>query len=354
MCCFLDNGLPHLKLLVDECQKLPYSFEQLNRKDETRTMTKTTWTHADIAALFEKPFHDLLHLAHRTHRAHNAPNQIQLSTLLNIKTGRCPEDCSYCTQSAHFKTNLQKEDLFDIALVVSHAKSAKAKGATRFCMGAAWRSPPKEDFPKVLEMIKAIKALGLETCVTLGMLTDAQTQALKTAGLDYYNHNLDTSEAYYPHIVSTRRYQDRLDTLRRVCAQGINVCCGGILGMGETREDRIDLLHTLTTLPKAPESIPINQLVPMPGTPLENATPVDAFEFIRTIAVARVMFPTSAIRLSAGRTTMHETEQALCFHAGANSIHFGEKLLTTPNPEEDADMRLIKKLGMTTHTTANA
>lgn len=304
------------------------------------------WQSAEVAALFALPFTDLLHRAHSIHRECFDPNAVQLSTLLSIKTGACPEDCGYCSQSGHHNTALEKQNLMAVEAVLENAKAAKANGASRFCMGAGWRNPPKKDFPKVIEMVKAVKDLGLETCVTLGMLDDEQTQQLKEAGLDFYNHNLDSSPEYYKTIITTRTYEDRLNTLERVRDAGIKVCCGGIVGMGEKPSDRIGLLLQLANLPEHPQSVPINRLVAIKGTPLENAAPIDNFEFIRTIAVARIMMPRSFVRLSAGRETMNDEMQALCFFAGANSIHCGNKLLTTSNPEMDRDYQLFARLGV--------
>jgi biotin synthase len=309
-------------------------------------MSTSTWNTAKVAELFELPLMDLLFKAQTIHRQHFAPNEVQLATLLSIKTGKCPEDCSYCPQSAHYDTGLEKESLLDVAGVIEDAKKAKANGSTRFCMGAAWRSPPKKDFPKVIEMIKAVKAMGLETCVTLGMLDKDQAQQLNEAGLDYYNHNLDTSPDFYKKIITTRTYEDRLVTLENVRQAGINVCCGGIVGMGETRQDRIEFLLQLANLSEAPESVPINRLMAIKGTPLENTEKLDNMEFIRMIAVARIMFPTSYVRLSAGRDTMSEEMHALCFMAGANSMFSGDTLLTAPNPETNKDNQLLNKLGM--------
>ncbi len=306
----------------------------------------TIWNKEKVAELFELPLTDLLFTAQTIHRQHFAPNEVQLATLLSIKTGQCPEDCSYCPQSAHYDTGLEKESLLDVAGVIEDAKLAKANGSTRFCMGAAWRSPPKKDFPKVIEMIKAVKDLGLETCVTLGMLDKDQAQQLHEAGLDYYNHNLDSSPEFYKKIITTRTYEDRLVTLENVRQAGIHVCCGGIIGMGETRQDRIEFLLQLANLSEAPESVPINRLMAIKGTPLENAEPLDNLEFIRMIAVARIMFPTSYVRLSAGRDTMSEEMHALCFMAGANSMFSGDTLLTAPNPETNKDNQLLNKLGM--------
>ena len=313
-------------------------------------MTKEQWTEEKIACLFEQPLNDLLFEAQVMHRQHFKANEIELCTLLSIKTGTCPEDCAYCPQSGHYQTDVEAEKLLDISIVKHHAERAKANGATRFCMGAAWRNPPARQFPKIIEMIKTVKALGLETCMTLGMLSDEQSRELQAAGLDYYNHNLDSSPEYYKKIITTRTYQDRLNTLQRVRNAGIHVCCGGILGMGETRQDRIGLLLQLASLPEPPASIPINRLIPIKGTPLEQAPLIDNFEFIRTVAITRIMMPQSVIRLSAGRETMSDEMHALCFLAGANSIFYGDKLLVTNNPETDKDMSLINKLGMTPRT----
>lgn len=309
-------------------------------------MQNTLWDDQSVEKLYELPFLDLLFQAQTVHRQHFKQNEIELCTLLSIKTGACPEDCAYCPQSGHFKTGLKKEKLYDLEEVEKQALLAKNSGATRFCMGAAWRNPPEKEFPKVLEMIKTVKGHGLEACVTLGMLTDQQAQQLKEAGLDFYNHNLDTSPEHYKKIITTRTYEDRLNTLDHVRNAGINVCCGGIIGMGETRADRIGLLLQLVHLPKPPDSVPINRLIPIKGTPLADTQQIDDFEFVRTIAVARILMPTSVIRLSAGREDMSEALQTLCFMAGANSIFFGEKLLVTANPEKDADMQLLAKLGM--------
>ena len=304
------------------------------------------WTTEQVAALFNQPFSDLLFEAQSVHRQNFDPNRVQISTLLSIKTGACPEDCKYCPQSGIYNTGLEKEKLLEIERVVSEAKAARQSGATRFCMGAAWRSPRDKDMPQVLDMVKEVKALGLETCMTLGMLSDQQAQGLADAGLDYYNHNLDTSPEYYGEIITTRTYQDRLDTLESVRGAGMKVCCGGIVGMGETVADRIGLLVQLANLPQHPESVPINMLVKVPGTPLENAEVLDPFEFVRTIAVARIIMPASHVRLSAGREDMNEQTQALAFQAGANSIFYGEKLLTTPNPVANKDMALFERLGI--------
>ncbi|OGT37137.1 MAG: biotin synthase BioB [Gammaproteobacteria bacterium RIFCSPHIGHO2_12_FULL_38_14] len=299
-----------------------------------------------VQALYERPFITLLYEAQTIHQKHFPADEVELCSLLSVKTGACPEDCAYCPQSAHYETNVTREKLMNLDEVLKEARAAKENGALRFCMGAAWRNPPKKDFPKILEMIRAVKALGLETCVTLGMLDEPQAQALKEAGLDFYNHNLDTSPKHYEKIISTRTYQDRLSTLDHVRNANIAVCCGGILGMGESREDRIQLLLQLANLPKPPESIPINRLIPIPGTPLQHMQPLDNLEFIRTIAVTRIMMPNSIIRLSAGRGEMSEEMQALCFMAGANSMWLGEKLLTTPNPETNRDLMMLKRLGI--------
>jgi len=309
-------------------------------------MNKTNWNAEKINNLFEKPFLDLVFEAQKIHREHFNASEVQLSTLLSIKTGSCPEDCSYCPQSGHYNTGLQKEKLIDVDAVIEKAKQAKASGSSRFCMGAAWKNPPKKEFPKVLEMVKAVKDLGLESCMTLGMLDKEQADGLKEAGLDYYNHNLDSSPEYYKKIITTRTYEDRLETLDNVRNAGLNVCCGGIVGMGEKRIDRINFLLELVKLPKPPESVPINRLIAAKGTPLENTPLIDNIEFIKTVAIARIMMPTSYVRLSAGRESMSEEMQALCFMAGANSIFSGEKLLTCKNPELDTDNQLFDKLGI--------
>ena len=307
---------------------------------------RTDWTLDEVRALFALPFSDLMFHAQRVHREHFDPNEVQISTLLSIKTGACPEDCAYCSQSIRFDTGLQSEPLMQVEDVLEKARLAKENGATRFCMGAAYRSPKKKQLAQIIEMIKGVRALGMETCATLGMLTEEQARELKAAGLDYYNHNLDTSETHYSKIITTRTYQDRLETLAAVRAAGINVCCGGILGMGESELDRAQLLHTLATLPEHPQSVPINQLMQVPGTPLHGAPKVDPLEFVRVIAVARLLMPRAHVRLSAGRSEMSEETQALCFLAGANSIFYGEKLLTTDNPDEAADRKLLERLGM--------
>jgi len=312
-------------------------------------MTESNWTKEKIAALFALPFIRLLHQAQTVHQAHFNPDDIELCSLLSIKTGACPEDCGYCSQSGHYDTGIKTEKLYDIATVIKFAKRAKEQGAKRFCMGAAWRTPPKKQFPHIIKMIQAVKELGLETCMTLGMLRQDEANQLKAAGLDYYNHNLDTSPEHYPNIVTTRTYQDRLDTIACIHQAGINVCCGGILGMGETREDRISFLLQLASLPSAPKSIPINQLAPMKGTPLENSPPIDVFEYIRSIAITRIMFPKSMVRLSCGRENMSEEAQTLCFIAGANSIFIGDKLLTSSNITQDKDEALLFKLNLNPH-----
>jgi biotin synthase len=299
-----------------------------------------------IEALFEMPFGDLLFRAQQVHRAHFDPNEVQLSTLLSIKTGGCAEDCGYCPQSAHFETGVEAGKLMPLAEVMDAARAAKAQGATRFCMGAAWRSPKARDMPRVAEMVREVSALGMETCMTLGMLEPEQAQALKEAGLDYYNHNLDSAPEFYSKIISTRSYQDRLDTLAHVREAGLKVCCGGIVGMGETRAQRAGLIAQLASLEPHPESVPINNLVQVPGTPLAGTEPIDPFEFVRTIAVARITMPRTMVRLSAGREQMDEALQALCFMAGANSIFYGEKLLTTANPQATRDRALFERLGL--------
>jgi biotin synthase len=308
--------------------------------------TAETWTRERAMALFALPFSDLMFQAQTAHRAHFDPNRVQISTLLSIKTGGCPENCAYCPQSAHFDTAVETEQLMPLDEVLKAAKEAKAAGATRFCMGAAWRGPNDRDVESVEAMIAGVKALGLETCATLGLLKPGQAERLRDAGLDYYNHNIDTSEAYYDKIITTRTFADRLDTLEKVRKAGIAVCCGGILGMGETLKDRADMLVALANLPEPPESVPINQLVPVDGTPLAEADALDPLDFVRTIAVARIMMPRSMIRLSAGRLEMDPSTQALCFLAGANSIFHGERLLTTPNPEATTDEGLFAKLGI--------
>jgi biotin synthase len=307
---------------------------------------RNDWTREEVRALFALPFTELIFRAAKVHRDNFDPSEVQISTLLSIKTGGCPEDCAYCPQSAKFETGVKAEKLMDLEAVLAEARAAKAGGASRFCMGAAWRSPKDRDLEKVCDMIEGVKALGMETCVTLGMLTGEQAKRLKTCGLDYYNHNLDTSPEFYGEIITTRTYQDRLDTLRYVRAAGINVCCGGIVGMGEKLDDRVGMIATLASLPVHPESVPINMLVRVEGTPLAETATIDPLDFVRTIAVARITMPASMVRLSAGREDMSEETQALCFLAGANSIFYGPKLLTTPHPGRDRDMALLDKLGL--------
>lgn len=304
------------------------------------------WTLEEVAAIARLPFNDLLFRAHSLHRQFFDPNEIQISTLVSVKTGGCPEDCSYCPQSLRYETGVGREEMMNAGEVLERARAARAGGATRFCMGAAWRSPKPRQLEQFAGIIRQVSELGLETCATLGMLTEPQARQLKDAGLDYYNHNLDTSERHYPKVISTRTYADRLDTLRAVRAAGLKVCCGGIIGLGEELRDRIELLHTLATLPEHPESVPVNQLVQVEGTPLHGAAPVDPLDFVRVIAVARILMPASHVRLSAGRTDMSDEMQALCFFAGANSIFYGEQLLTTPNPATDRDQLLLERLGL--------
>ncbi|EJN8558190.1 biotin synthase BioB [Vibrio alginolyticus] len=304
------------------------------------------WTHAEVRDLMEKPFMDLLFEAQLVHRQYQQTNHVQVSTLLSIKTGACPEDCKYCPQSARYTTDIEKERLMEVERVLDAAQKAKNAGSTRFCMGAAWKNPKERDMPHLTDMIKGVKDMGLETCMTLGMLTPDQAKQLATAGLDYYNHNLDTSPEFYGKIITTRTYQDRLDTLSHVRDAGMKICSGGIIGMGESANDRAGLLVELANLPVHPESVPINMLVKVKGTPLEEVDDVEPFDFIRLIAIARIMMPQSAVRLSAGRENMNEQMQALCFMAGANSVFYGCKLLTTPNPSEDKDMMLFNKLGI--------
>ena len=310
------------------------------------SVVRNDWTREEVLALMNQPFNDLLFDAQVTHRRHFNPNQVQLSTLLSIKTGACPEDCKYCPQSARYDTGLEKEKLLQIEQVIEAAKIAKASGSSRFCMGAAWRSPHDRDIPAVAEMIREVKSLGLETCMTLGMLSEQQSENLASAGLDYYNHNLDTSKEFYGEVITTRTYQDRLNTLANVRNSGMKVCAGGIVGMGEEQQDRAGLLMELANLPVHPESVPINMLVKVAGTPMANQADLDPFEFIRTIAVARLMMPKSYVRLSAGREDMNEQMQAMAFMAGANSIFYFEKLLTTPNPKANSDMQLFERLGI--------
>ena len=321
---------------------------------------RTDWTRAEIAALFDRPLLDLLYEAQTIHRRHHAPNEVQLSTLLSIKTGGCPEDCGYCSQSVHAESGVKATKLMDVRAVLQAAAQARDHGSTRFCMGAAWRNPKDRDMPAIVEMVKGVRAMGMETCMTLGMLSERQAQMLADAGLDYYNHNIDTSPERYGEVISTRSFEDRLETLDHVRQSGMNVCCGGIVGMGETREDRIGFIHALATLPDHPESVPINALVPVKGTVLGDMladTPlakIDDIEFVRTVAVARIAMPQSMVRLSAGRESMSESTQALCFMAGANSIFTGDKLLTAPNAGDDKDAAMFARLGLVAMTAHDA
>jgi biotin synthase len=316
---------------------LPFSQGALPRHD---------WTRQEVRALFDLPFPELIFHAQNVHRQNFDPAEVQISTLLSIKTGGCPEDCAYCPQSAHYDTGVAADKLMTLDKVLAEARAAKAGGASRFCMGAAWRSPKDRDLDAVCTMVEGVKALGLETCATLGMLTGPQARQLKDAGLDYYNHNLDTSPEFYDHIISTRTYRDRLETLDHVREAGLHVCCGGIVGMGETREDRVGMITTLASLPVHPESVPINMLVKVAGTPLGDEGALDPIEFVRTVAAARICMPRSMVRLSAGREDMSDETQALCFLAGANSIFYGPRLLTTPNPGRDRDRELMERLGL--------
>ncbi|QBY06033.1 biotin synthase BioB [Thalassotalea sp. HSM 43] len=314
----------------------------------THSEIRNNWTLAQVNALFDMPFNDLMFQAQTVHRQHFNPNEVQVSTLLSIKTGACPEDCKYCSQSARYSTDVDKEKLMEVEKVLEAAKKAKAQGSTRFCMGAGWRNPKNRDMPHIVSMVKGVRELGMETCMTLGMLSKEQADTLQEAGLDYYNHNLDTSPEHYNQIITTRTYQDRLDTLDNVRNSGMKVCSGGIVGLGENAVDRASLLMQLANLEKHPDSVPINMLVKIEGTPLADVDDLDHFDFIRCIAVARIMMPKSHVRLSAGREAMNEQMQAMCFMAGANSIFYGCKLLTTGNPEADSDMALFKKLGINT------
>lgn len=332
---------------------------QINQSSTSQEASRSTqesagrWTRAQVDALFAQPFMDLVFTAQQVHRQHFKPNQVQVSTLLSIKTGACPEDCKYCPQSARYDTGLEKEQLMQVEKVLQAAKRAKAIGSTRFCMGAAWRNPKDRDMPYIIKMIQGVRELGLETCMTLGMLTPQQAMALQEAGLDYYNHNLDTSAEYYDQIITTRTFADRLNTLDNVRQAGMKVCSGGIVGMGEQAADRTGLLMELANLEQPPESVPVNMLVKVPGTPMANVKDLDPFEFIRCIAVARILMPRSHVRLSAGREEMNEQMQALCFMAGANSIFYGEKLLTTSNPDAEQDQLLFKRLGITPEAVAD-
>ena len=318
------------------------------------TASPTSWSVSQVEELYNLPFQTLMSRAAKVHHENFPEGDIELATLLSIKTGGCPEDCSYCPQAARYHTGVEATKLMDLEEVLEAARAAKAAGSNRFCMGAAWREPKDRDIEKVALMIREVKAMGLETCATLGMLEKTQAQALSEAGLDYYNHNLDTSEDFYGSIIKTREYQDRLDTLGNVRESGMSVCCGGIIGMGETRRQRASLIARLANLSPYPESVPINHLVPMPGTPLENQAPLDPLEFVRTIAVARITMPTARVRLSAGRQQLGKAVQAMCFMAGANSIFYGDKLLTTNNPEAQADLALLQELGLKTKTNQTA
>jgi len=311
-----------------------------------RGQARCDWTLREVAELFDLPFNDVLYAAQWVHRQHFDPNAVQISTLLSIKTGDCPEDCAYCSQSVRFDTGVKAHDLMSLEAVREAARAARAAGATRFCMSASCRGPKDSQLERVTAMIREVRALGMETCATLGLLTRSQAGTLAQAGLDYYNHNLDTSAEFYPNIITTRSYDDRIETLAHVRAAGMKLCSGGILGLGESRDDRVALMHALATLPEHPQSVPINQLVPIPGTPLEHAESLDNFEFVRTVAVARILMPCAHVRLSAGRMNFSDELQALCFAAGANSIFYGEKLLTTDNPDSEADRALFSKLGM--------
>jgi biotin synthase len=317
-----------------------------NPEDQRRTGQRHDWSRTEVLALLSAPFSDLIARAQAVHRRHHDANAVQVSTLLSIKTGGCPEDCAYCPQAARYATGIKAEKLMSLEAVLDKARAAKAAGATRFCMGAAWRSPKDRDIDKVAAMVGAVRALGMETCATLGMLSGPQARRLKSAGLDYYNHNLDSAPEFYGQIIHTREFQDRLDTLEQVRAAGMKTCCGGIVGMGETREQRAGLLQTLANLPEHPQSVPINRLVQVEGTPLNGTTLLDPFEFVRTIAAARILMPQSMVRLSAGRAEMNDELQALCFLAGANSIFYGEKLLTTGNPNVEHDQALFARLGI--------
>lgn len=309
-------------------------------------MIRHNWQLKEAQALLDKPLMDLLFEAQQVHRQYHNPNEIQISTLLSIKTGACPEDCKYCPQSARYNTGVVREKLLEVKKVLKAAKAAKANGSTRFCMGAAWRNPKERDMPYLQQLVREVKSMGMETCMTLGMLSDQQADSLAKAGLDYYNHNVDTSSDYYEEVITTRTYQDRLDTLENVRNAGINVCSGGIIGLGESKDNRAKMLMELANLPTHPQSVPINRLVKCEGTPYQANDEVDDFDFIRVIAVARIMMPKSTVRLSAGRESMNEQMQAMCFMAGANSVFYGCKLLTTPNPKESADQKLFKKLGL--------
>ncbi len=327
-------------------QRLTTAQPDTARAEQGDGVARHDWTRAEAQAIHDLPFNDLLFRAQLVHRQHFDPNRVQMSRLLSIKTGGCPEDCGYCSQSAHHASGLKASKLMEVERVLVEARAAQTQGATRYCMGAAWRSPKDRDMDQVVAMVRGVKAMGLETCMTLGMLSDGDVAKLKEAGLDYYNHNIDTSERYYSEVIKSRTFADRLETLARVRDAGMKVCSGGILGMGETAEDRIDMLVTLANLAEHPESVPINMLIAIPGTPLENAARIEGIDFVRAIALARIMMPRSYVRLSAGRTEMSDETQALCYFAGANSIFCGETLLTAGNPGDDADARLFGKLGL--------
>lgn len=318
--------------------------------DASSTAIRHDWSANEIMALFETPLNDLIFQAQTAHREHFDANSVQLSTLLSVKTGACPEDCAYCPQSVRYDTGLEREELMPVAQVVDAARRAKAAGATRFCMGAAWRRPKQKDLNAVIEMVEAVKNLGMETCVTAGMLEQQQAEQLADAGLDYYNHNIDSSKRYYEEVISTRSYETRFDTLDAVRDAGLHVCCGGIVGMGEEPEDRVEFLRTLANLPEHPQSVPINKLIQVPGTPLYGVESMDELDFVRTIAVARILMPASYVRLSAGREEMNESTQAMCFLAGANSIFYGDQLLTTSNPQHEKDLALLDRLGIKAET----
>ena len=322
-------------------------------KPSSRDIAEPKWTHEAVLALFDQPFGDLLFQAQQVHRQHFKPNSVQLSTLLSVKTGGCPEDCGYCPQAKRYQTGVENESLMSVDAVLDAARAARDNGATRFCMGAAWRGPKQRDMDNVVAMVKAVKALGLETCATLGMLKQGQAEQLKSAGLDYYNHNIDTGAEHYEHIISTRTQDDRYETLTHVRDAGINVCCGGIVGMGESRQTRAELVSRLASMDPYPESVPINNLVQVKGTPLYGTAPIDPFEFVRTIACARVAMPRAMVRLSAGREQMSDELQALCFMAGANSIFYGDKLLTTGNPQAESDRQLLTRLGIEPTSSAD-
>jgi len=348
------TAFPALNIL--QAQPQPWiSIAMLHSLEQSQgPVVRHDWSLDEVNSLFDLPFNDLLFRAQLAHRNHFDPSEVQISTLLSIKTGACPEDCKYCPQSIRYDTGLEREALVSLDSVLEAARAARDGGASRFCMGAAWRSPKDRDLDQVIEMVKGVRGLGLETCLTLGMLTARQAERLKEAGLDFYNHNLDSSPEYYEQVITTRTYDDRLETLAHVREAGLNVCCGGIIGMGEERRDRVGLLVELASLPEHPQSVPINNLVQVEGTPLDGTEPIDPLEFVRTIAVARIMMPASVVRLSAGRMEMSDEMQALCFLAGANSIFYGDKLLTTGNPEAVRDRKLLKRLGLRPTLAASA